>query len=142
MKAQELDFDDGLFVFETVMRVRNNEIDISQHLTLESLTALLTEAEIRFLYSKGIKDVNADFQILTVTNSQLEVVNRVGAREDLLFELGVEQLTDDEVDIAIKVTRMYDGTSVAKARLQLNLYDYRLNKIVALNKRIKEALGG
>ena len=142
MKAQELDFDDGLFVFETVMRVRNNEIDISQHLTLESLTALLTEAEIRFLYSKGIKDVNADFQILTVTNSKLEVVNRVGAREDLLFELGVEQLTDDEVDIAIKVTRMYDGTSVAKARLQLNLYDYRLNKIVALNKRIKEALGG
>lgn len=39
------------FVFETVMRVRNTEIGLGQHLTVENLVALITEARFRFLYS-------------------------------------------------------------------------------------------
>ena len=37
---QELTFDAKVFVFETVMRVRNTEIDSGQYLTLEALTTL------------------------------------------------------------------------------------------------------
>lgn len=140
LKDQELEFDDGLFTFETVMRIRNTEIDIGQHLRLESLTELLTEAQMRFLYSKGIKEITADRQGLTVTNLQLAIISRARAREDILFEVGLEQITDNDADIAIKVTRMYDGTLVAKARMHLSLYDYRLNKTIALNKNIKDAL--
>lgn len=51
------------FVFETVMRVRNTEIGLAQHLTVENLVALLTEARFRFLYSKSIKEVNAEYQV-------------------------------------------------------------------------------
>ncbi|MGO1375278.1 MAG: thioesterase, partial [Psychrobacter sp.] len=57
MSKKELHFDNDLFVFETVMRVRHTEIDTGHHLTLESLTALLNEARLRFLYSRGIKEV-------------------------------------------------------------------------------------
>ena len=60
LAEQELTFADNIFVFETVMRVRNTEIDAGQHVTLEALTALLAEARARFLYSKGIQDINAE----------------------------------------------------------------------------------
>ncbi|MEC7911096.1 MAG: hypothetical protein VYC46_05300, partial [Pseudomonadota bacterium] len=47
-------------VFETVMRVRHTEIDLGQHVTIESLTALLSEARLRFLHAKGIKEINLE----------------------------------------------------------------------------------
>lgn len=140
LKDQELTFNDGIFVFETVMRVRNTEIDVGQYLTLEALTALLAEARTRFLYSKGIKEVNSDHQGLMIDNLQLHIISRVRAREELLFEIGIEALTDDGGELAAKVTRMYDGSLVAKARQHFVNYDYRLNKITAINSTIKEAL--
>lgn len=137
---QELEFNDDVFVFETVMRVRNTEIDVGQHLTLESLITLLAEARARFLYSKGIKEINSDYQGLIISDLQLKVVSRVRAREELLFELGVEQISDKSGDMAIKVTRMYDGSLVAKARKRFIQYDYRSNKAISFHNDIKEAL--
>ena len=63
MSEQALAFEDDLFVFETVMRVRHTEIDLGQHMAVESLTALLSEARLRFLQAKGIKDINAEQQV-------------------------------------------------------------------------------
>lgn len=140
MTDQELKFDDEVFVFETVMRVRNTEIDVGQHLTLESLITLLAEARARFLYSRGIKEINSDYQGLIISNLQLNVVSRVRAREELLFEVGVEQISDKSGDMAIKVTRMYDGSLVAKARKSFIQYDYRSNKAISFHNDIKEAL--
>lgn len=137
---QDLTFDSRVFVFETVMRVRNTEIDSTQYVTLEALTAQLSEARARFLYSKGIKEMNAEYQGLLTDNLQLSVNGRVRAREELLFEVGVESLDDNGGQIAIKVTRMYDGSLVAQARMHFINYDYRLNRTVSMNELIKEAL--
>ena len=140
MAEQTFNFDDGVFVFETVMRVRNTEIDASQFLTFEALTAQLAEARARFLFSKGIKEVNSDFQGLMIDQLTLEVSSRVRAREELLFEIGVETLTDNGGTFAIKVTRMFDGSLVAKARKHFVNFDYRLNITTTLSAAIKEAL--
>lgn len=137
---QGFDFDDGVFVFETVMRVRNTEIDASQYLTFEALTAQLAEARARFLFSKGIKEVNSDFQGLMIDQLTLEVSSRVRAREELLFEVGVERLDADGGLLAVKVTRMNDGSLVATARKHFVNYDYRSNKVVKLSRSVKEAL--
>ena len=137
---RELEFDDEVFVFETVMRVRNTEIDVGQHLTLESLITLLAEARARFLYSRGIKEINSDYQGLIISDLQLNVVSRVRTREELLFEVGIEQISDKSGDMAIKVTRMYDGSLVAKARKRFIQYDYRSNKAISFQNDIKEAL--
>ena len=140
MIDQKLIFDESIFVFETVMRVRNTEIDVGQFLTLESLTTLLTESRKRFLYSKGIKEINTSYHGLIIDNLQLNMFSRVRAREELLFEVGVERLSHNNGDIATKVTRMSNGSIVAKARQHFINYDYRLNKTVSLNNSTKEAL--
>ena len=144
MSNQELNFDDGVFVFETVMRVRNTEIDMGQHLTLESLTGLLTEALQRFLYAKGIKEISADHQGLIINELQLSIFSCVRAREELLFEVGVEPLVEPLIDnggnIVFKATRMHNGEIVAKARQHFVNYDFRLNKITTLDNTIKKAL--
>ncbi|TXD96156.1 thioesterase [Psychrobacter frigidicola] len=140
MSDQELIFDDEVFVFETVMRVRSTEIDGGQYLTLESLTTLLAEARARFLYSKGIQEINADHQGIMVNNLHLKVMSRVRAREELLFEVGVEQLSENGGEMAIKVTRMHDGSLVALARQHFVSYDYRLDKITTLTSMIQEVL--
>ena len=144
MSNQELNSDDGVFVFETVMRVRNTEIDMGQHLTLESLTGLLTEAMQRFLYAKGIKEISADHQGLIINELQLSIFSCVRAREELLFEVGVEPLVEPLYDnggnIVFKATRMHNGEIVAKARQHFVNYDFRLNKITTLDNTIKKAL--
>lgn len=140
MTDQELTFDDGVFVFETVMRVRNTEIDVGQYLTLESLITLLAEARARFLYSKGINEINSEYQGLIVSDLQLNVISRVRAREALLFEVGIEQIAEKSGKMAIKVTRMYDGSLVAKARKGFIQYDYRSNKAISFNSDVKRAL--
>ncbi|WP_367110734.1 acyl-CoA thioesterase [uncultured Psychrobacter sp.] len=140
MTNQELEFDDAVFVFETVMRVRNIEIDVGQYLTIESLTALLAEARTRFLYSKGIKDIDADYHGLIVDNLQLNVVSRVRARETLLFEVGIEQISDKSGNMAIKVTRMFDRSLVAMASKRFVQFDYRSNKIIAFNNEVRRVL--
>lgn len=140
MTDQVLKFDEAVFVFETVMRVRSTEIGVGQYLTLEALTALLAEARARFLYSKGIKEINSDYQGLMVNSLQIDIVSRVRARETLLCEVGVEQLSDNNGDMAFKVTRMYDGSLVATARKGFIQYDYRSNEPTSFSINIKEAL--
>lgn len=138
MSHSELNFGDAIFVFETVMRVRHTEIDVSQHLSLEALSALLTEARARFLYAKGIQDIDAGHQGLIVDCLQLNVVSVVRERDELLFEVGIDQICDDGSYIAIKVTRMADNSLVATARQHMVNYDYRLNKTVPLSSCTKE----
>jgi len=140
VSKKELDFDNNIFVFETVMRVRHIELDMAQYLTLESLTALLCEARQRFFYSKGIKEIDADYHGLIIDELQLIIVSRIRAREELLFEVGVEPIYDNGGNIVIKVTRMHTGETVAKARQHFVNYDFRLNKSIALDKTMKEAL--
>lgn len=128
------------FVFETVMRVRNTEIGLGQHLTVENLVALLTEARFRFLYSKGIKEVNAEYQGLVINHVETQILDRARAREELLFEVGVQHLTDLGGDFVFKVSRMFDGSLVAYAKMGFAAYDYRQSQEIALSATIKEAL--
>jgi len=140
VSKQELVFDDDLFVFETVMRVRYTEVDAGQHITVESLTALLSEARLRFLHAKSIKEINADHQGLIIDKLQLDIVKRIRIREELLFEVGVEPIYDNGGHIIMKVTQMHTGETVAKARQHFKGYDFNLNKITKLDNMIKEAL--
>lgn len=137
---RELNFDKALFIFETVMRVRSTEIDASQYLTIESLTELLSESRSRFLYSRGIKQISADLQGLIVNNLELNIFSLAREREELLFEVGVESVSNDGCDINIKVTRMYDDSLIAKSRQRFVNYDYRLQKITSLNNSTQQAL--
>ena len=137
---RELVFDDTVFVFEMVMRVRNNEIGVGNFLTPESLSHLLSETRERFLYAKGIQQIHADYQGLIIVDMQLNLFSMVRTREALLFEVGVQQLSTEGCDINIKVTRMDDGSLVAKSRQHFVNYDYRSGKVTTLNKTIKQAL--
>lgn len=140
MSKYKLAFDNDIFVFETVMRVRHTETDLGQHVTIESLTALLSEARLRFLYARGIKEINSDQQGLIIDELQLDIAGRVRVREELLFEVGVDPLYDNGGNIIIKVTRMHTGEIVARARQHFVNYDFRLNKVTTLDNTVKQAL--
>ncbi len=140
MADRDNEFDDANFVFETVMRVRNTEIGIGQHLTIEAMVSLLTEARARFLYSKGIKEINVDYQGLIITNVATNFSSRVRAREELLFEVGVQNLTATGGDFIFKISRMFDSSVVAHAVMGFVAYDYRLNKEILLNETLRDLL--
>lgn len=140
MARNEISFNDSVFVFETVMRVRNTEVDAGQHISVEAMTSLLTEAKAWFFYSKGIKTINADYQGLIVQDLALNFISRVRAREELLFEVGVDRLNEETGTMFIKVTRMYDGSLVAKSQIEFVNYDYRVNKVLPISGSVKEVL--
>ncbi|WP_352339097.1 thioesterase family protein [Psychrobacter sp. 16-MNA-CIBAN-0192] len=139
MSDRELNTKLTVFTFETLMRVRSAEVE-GGYLTLEALVVLLKEVRARFLYAKGIPNINTDHQGLIVNHLQLSVLSRVQVREALLFEVGVEQLSDKEAMIAIKVSRMHDGSRVAIAREHIVNYDYRLNKVTTITIDMQEKL--
>ncbi len=140
MPKKEIRVDDDLLVFETVMRVRHTEIDTGQYMTIESLTALLTEAWLRFLYAKGIKEVNADYQGLIIDQLQLNISSRVQVREELLFEVGIEPMYDNGGYVEIKVSRLHTGDTVAKAKQHFVNYDFKSNQMTALDTATKKIL--
>lgn len=140
MPNQELVFADKIFVFETAIRVRSTEVDVGQYLTIEALTSLISEVRSRFFYAKGIQEITAEYQGLIVDDLTLTMYSRVRVREELLFEVGITDLTYEDGCLAIKVSRMFDGSVVAKATLHFVNFDYRLNHIIAMNAHTKEAL--
>ena len=140
MSDISITLDDNVFVFETVMRVRNTEIDVGQHLTIEALTAILVEARARFFFSRNIKDINADYHGLTANDIVINIVSRAKAREELLIEVGVAELSDEGGNLMFKVSRMGDMSLVAKAKLHFVSYDYRANQIVPMSDVMKDAL--
>ena len=54
--------------------------------------------------------------------------------------MGIEQLSEKGGNIAIKVSRMHDGSVVAKARKHIINYDYRLNKVTTIDSSMQERL--
>ncbi|CAM4087357.1 thioesterase [Psychrobacter arenosus] len=140
MSKQALGFTDGIFVFETVLRVRSTEVDTSQYMTIEALTAILVEVRSRFFYAKGIKEIKGGHQGLVVDDLTLVMHRRVRVREDLLYEVGIVNVTYEAGCLAIKVSRMGDRSLVAQASLHFVNFDYRLNHIIAMNAGTKEAL--
>lgn len=134
------DFGAGGFVFETVMRVRHTEIGIGQHLTIDAMVALLAEARARFLFSRGVKEINNEYQGFIITDVATRFLSRAKAREELLFEVGVQNLHENGGDFIFKVSRMYDNSDVAHAVMGFVAYDYRLNKEVPLSGALREAV--
>lgn len=140
LATQEITLNESMFVFETVMRVRYTEIDVGQFLTMPAMCALLTEAKARYFYSRGIKDVNADYQGPIMTDLQLNFPTRIKSREELLFEVGVDGINKHTANLIFKVSRMYDGSLVAKAQANIVNFDYRKNQITPFSDELMQAL--
>lgn len=136
MSIQEIFIEENQFIFETVMRVRNTEVDVGQYLTIEALTAILTEARSRFFYSKNIKEVNSDYQGLITTDYTVGLPLRVRCREELLIEVGVPKINEEQANLHFKVSRMHDGSLVSKASMTVVNFDYRHHKIVRMSDSI------
>ncbi len=140
MPVQEILVEENDFVFETVMRIRGTEVDVGQYLTMHALASILAEAKSRFLYSKGITDVDSSYQGLVVTDVSVNLPERVLCREELLIEVGVPNIDEKEAIFKYKVSRMYDGSEVARASMNIANFDYRYHKFVAMPKRMIETL--
>ncbi len=139
MSRLSTETENSIFIFETVLRVRHSEVDIGQNLTIEAITCLLSEARSRFLYAKAIKEAIGEFQGLVTTNIVINILSYARIREELLFEVGVENLHNHGGDFIFKVTRMSDGSPIANALMKFATYDYRQNKIIPMNTALREA---
>lgn len=132
--------DEKILTFETVMRVRSTETDFGHHMTMQALTATFIEAMKRFFYSRGIEDINTSYQGLVVNNINISNISFARAREELLYEVGIRDLTKDGGNIIIKVSRMFDASVVANATIHFVNYDYHLHQVIALTQPLIDAL--
>ena len=132
--------EERILIFETVMRVRSTETEFGQNMTIQALSANSIEAMKRFFYSRGIKDINTNYQGLIVNNITVSSISFARAREELLYEVGINDLTTDGGNIMIKISRMLDYSVVAKANIHFVNYDYHLNQVISLTQPLIHAL--
>lgn len=135
-----IDIEPNAFVFETLMRVRHNEIDSGQHLTIEALVNLFSESRARFLFARGIAPINEQSQGIIIIDMITNLLNRARVREELLFEVGVQNLHTNGGEFVFQVSTMNDRLLVANAIMSFVMYDFSQNKVVALPASLKQIL--
>lgn len=138
MARVELNFDETVFIFETVMRIRSTEMGIGQQLRAESMIELFSEARARFLYAKNLREIDSNYFGILITDVCTQYLSRVHAREELLFEVGLADMNPYGGDFVIRASRMYDGSVVALGKFGFVYYNYLTGSVAELDKQLKQ----
>lgn len=129
-----------MLVFETLMPVRHNEIDIGQHLTIEALVALLSETRSQFLFARDITPIDENSQGIIIIDMMTNLLNRARVTEQLLFEVGVQNLHTNGSEFVFQVSTMVDRLLVANAVMSFVMFDFTYNTVVALPPTLKQTM--
>ena len=128
MARIELNLPDD-FSFSTDVRVRISDINYGNHLGNDALLALVHEARLQFLQSRGFSELEIDGCGLILADAVI-VYKSQGFHGDLLTILAaVGDFTKYGCDFFYKVIRKNGGKEVARAKTGVVFFDYNRQKV-------------
>lgn len=118
------------FSFSTDLRVRISDINYGNHLGNDALLALVHEARLQFLQSRGFSEMNIGGCGLILTDAVI-VYKSQGFHGDLLTIFTVAgDVTKYGCDFFYKVIQKESGKEVARAKTGVVFFDYPRQKMV------------
>ena len=130
------------FDFATELPVRITDINYGQHLGNDALLALLHEARVRFLQSRGLSEVDVGGCGLIMVDAVLVYKAQAAYGAVLTIEIAAQDLDKLGCDFVYRVTNKATGGEVARAKTGVICFDYAAGKPVRCPERFRAALGG
>jgi len=117
------------FSFSTDVRVRISDINYGNHLGNDALLALVHEARLQFLQSRGFSELDIDGCGLILTDAVI-LYKSQGFHGDLLTILAaVDDFNKYGCDFFFKVIQKNSGKEVARAKTGIVFFDYNRQKM-------------
>jgi acyl-CoA thioester hydrolase len=129
------------FSFSTDVRVRISDINYGNHLGNDALLALVHEARLQFLQSRGFSELDIDGCGLILADAVI-VYKSQGFHGDLLTILAaVDDFNKYGCDFFFKVIQKNSGKEVARAKTGIVFFDYNRQKMAAVPSAFLDAFG-
>lgn len=117
------------FIFSTELDVLIQHINIGKHLANEQLIALLNEARVRFMRSRGLDQTLAGKH--SFINADLAVIYKAEAKyaDTLVIEMAAQDFNRYGCDFVYRVSRKQDSVLIAIAKTAMLCFDYEQGKL-------------
>lgn len=137
MPRLRLDHSDARFTYSTRLVVRFDDVNLGGHLGNDRLVSLLGEARSRFLHDLGVPEEGgtgpdgAPTPGVIMVDLAVTYRREVGLRDELRFDLGLDDLTRVGGDVLYRVVREADDAVVATAKTGIVFFDYAQRRVVS-----------
>lgn len=121
-----------VFTFSTDIPVYIGHINHGNHLDNAAMLSLASEARTRFLASMNFSEANVDGVGIIVADAAIQYKAEVFYGDVLRFELTARDFSRVGCDLCYRVSRVADGTEVARGKTGIVFFDYHARKTVAV----------
>ena len=126
--------------FSMEIGVRVGDLNYGNHLGNDALLALLHEARIRFLASRGYTEMDIEGAGLIMTDAAVVYKAQAFLGDRLRIDVGAGEFSGSGCDVFYRVERPADGRLIALAKTGIALFDYQRKRPVKMKDSIRAAL--
>jgi len=130
------------FLFQCEIPLRITDLNYGGHVGNDRILALLQEARVQFLNSRGYSELQLESSGLILTRAQIELRNELHYGDQLFAKVQAGNFTSKGFDLFYKLEIIEDEQPrlAALATTSMVCYDYAKKKVVPLAQKAKEKL--
>ena len=121
-----------VFPFETRLEVRISDINYGGHVGNDALLALLQEARLQFLATRGWSEKDVGGCGLTMVEAVVQYRAQAFRGDVLRVAVAPGGLERIGFDLFYRVTRENDGAEIARARTAMVFFDYARQRVARM----------
>ena len=130
----------GPSLFSTELTVRVTDLNYGGHLANDSVLTLCHEVRVRFLRSRGLRELDNGGIGLIMSDSGVEYKSQARLGEKLTCQVAIDDLRDVGFDVFYEL-RAEDGRLVARVKTGHVGFDYKARKLAKMPEVVRERLG-
>ncbi len=132
------------FSFQCTIPLRITDLNYGGHVGNDRVMALLQEARVQFLATKGYSELQLDQAGMILTKAQFELRCELHYGYPLIAFVQVGNFTSKGFDLFYKLETTIEGrpTLAVLALTTMVCYDYEMKKVVALSESARQKLMG
>jgi acyl-CoA thioester hydrolase len=130
------------FSFHCEIPLRITDLNYGGHVGNDRIMALLQEARVQFLATKGYSELQLEETGLILTKAQFELRRELHYGQKLFAAVAAGNFTSKGFDLFYKLETIIDGKQhlTALAITTMVCYDYTTQKVVSLSEKAKQKL--
>ena len=117
-------------IFSTTILIRITDLNYGGHMGNDALLSMVHEARIQFFKSIGASELNFFGVSVIMSDVMVQYKNEGFAGDELIFEIGVDDIADRSFDIWYSVSKLMNNETkeVAIVKTGMMCFDYTIRK--------------
>lgn len=130
------------FTFQCEIPLRITDLNYGGHVGNDRIMALLQEARVQFLATKGYSEMQVEDYGMLLTKAQFELRRELHYGQKIYAAVATGNFTSKGFDLFYKIETIIDGklSLAALAITTMVCYDYQTKKVATLSEKAKQQL--